>query len=277
MRRQSVRPARHTAPHRNTPTARRRWDKLLKRQPGSPLLWRGYLQARRSLFAAFKLSRLQAAYGDAMHALARERARRLREASSSAAGRAGAGTDMAPAVSEPQVLDVALCRLVLELVEAELAAGLSETAVARVQSLLEFHCFAPGAADRPGLGLGGFGHAGGGGGGGAMAPGQRLRLFDNFWESGAPRVGDEGAAGWAAWCVRAVMCCTACMCVRACWVGGGALGNKWEALAWPPAHLRLLSPRLSFLAACSAAPGRQAASTCRRAFNALLEGSAADV
>ncbi len=35
-------------------------------------------------------------------------------------------------------------RLVLELVELELGAGASEVAVARVQALLEFHCFAPG-------------------------------------------------------------------------------------------------------------------------------------
>ncbi len=32
--------------------------------------------------------------------------------------------------------------------------------------------------------------------------GAPLRLFDAFWESGAPRVGEQGARGWAAWYVR---------------------------------------------------------------------------
>ncbi len=38
-----------------------------------------------------------------------------------------------------------------------------------------------------------------GAGGRALSPGALLRLFDNFWESGAARVGEEGALGWASW------------------------------------------------------------------------------
>lgn len=146
-------------------------------------------------------------------------------------------------------LDQELVRLVLELVELELGAGASEVAVARVQALLEFHCFAPGvstginlmklritkqpigkctrtnrsfrdwdapnidrcaawsslrtrqATDQGAAAAGSGGPYGGltGAGGRALSPGALLRLFDNFWESGAARVGEDGALGWASW------------------------------------------------------------------------------
>lgn len=60
--------------------------------------------------------------------------------------------------------------------------------MARAQALLEFHCANPLAAQ--------WGAAA------AAAPssyGAQLRLFEAFWQSGAPRLGEEGAAGWAAW------------------------------------------------------------------------------
>ncbi|EFJ48930.1 hypothetical protein VOLCADRAFT_90249 [Volvox carteri f. nagariensis] len=166
-----------------------RWERLLRRTPAEAALWRDYLTRRRSAFAVTKLSNMQAAYGNAMHALASERACQQRKAATHASERSAA----LAVVSD---LDQELVRLVLELVDLELCAGASEFAVARIQALLEFHCFAPGSLDRAAAAMGG----GGGGGGGVRLPaGALLRLFDNFWESGAPRVGEESAVGWAKW------------------------------------------------------------------------------
>lgn len=51
--------------------------------------------------------------------------------------------------------------------------------------------------DRPGgTTAGAFGA---GGAGGRLSAGVLLRLFDNFWQGGAPRAGEEGAAGWVRW------------------------------------------------------------------------------
>jgi hypothetical protein len=35
--------------------------------------------------------------------------------------------------------------------------------------------------------------------GGRLTAGALLRLFDNFWDSGTPRVGERGALGWRDW------------------------------------------------------------------------------
>ncbi|KXZ47710.1 hypothetical protein GPECTOR_33g592 [Gonium pectorale] len=176
-----------------------RWDRLLRRSPGVPALWRDYLARRRSAFASTRRRAMQAAYCDALHALALERARAQRSLSSlPAAAAAGERSRLAGAVSE---LDVELVRLVLELADLELGSGASEVAVARLQALVEFHCFAPAGLDPRAVAVGGGGSGLGGLGGasGRLPAGALLRLFDNFWESGAPRAGEEGARGWAAW------------------------------------------------------------------------------
>lgn len=73
-------------------------------------------------------------------------------------------------------------------------AGHHEVVVARVQALVELHCFAP-LSTTPGN---------------QQQPqqpqqpqpyshGAALRMLEAFWESGAARAGEEGARGWAAW------------------------------------------------------------------------------
>ncbi|GFR52211.1 hypothetical protein Agub_g14751, partial [Astrephomene gubernaculifera] len=195
------------------PALLERWQTLLRRPPvrGQPGLWREYLGRRRSAFGEASLGGMQKAYGSALHALASERALRARQqqpqqlpqdgpgATRSSDG--GPGNSGQTAVSD---LDRECVRLVLELLDLELGAGAAEVAVGRMQALLEFHCFAPGGLDQGAAaaaasGAGGGGTGGGFGGAGRLSPGALLRLFDNFWESGAPRVGEEGAAGWAKW------------------------------------------------------------------------------
>ena len=74
---------------------------------------------------------------------------------------------------------------VLQTIQAWLQAGYTERAVAGIQAVLEFAFFSP--PFPPTLGLTEAG---------------RLREFREFWESGAPRIGEEGAAGWASWAAK---------------------------------------------------------------------------
>ncbi|KAG2443281.1 hypothetical protein HYH02_009351 [Chlamydomonas schloesseri] len=183
-----------------------RWERLLRRVPGVPQLWRDYLARRRAAFASARLPGLQSAFGNALHALASERAALARQAAAAAAAAEPATSEAA--LEERAVLrrrcgqlDGACAALLLELVGLELGAGADEAAVARLQAAVEFHVFAPATLDRPGgTTVGAFGgSAAGGGGGGRLSTGVLLRLFDNFWQGGAPRVGEEGAAGWVRW------------------------------------------------------------------------------
>ncbi|PNH08193.1 hypothetical protein TSOC_005286 [Tetrabaena socialis] len=117
-----------------------RWERLLRRTPGEPSLWRDYLDRRRAAFSAVKLHRLQAAYSDALHAMASERARLQRQAASASS------EERAQLLPRVPLLDRELCRVALELLELELGAGAAEVAVARVQALVEFHCPSSAAA-----------------------------------------------------------------------------------------------------------------------------------
>jgi hypothetical protein len=53
-----------------------------------------------------------------------------------------------------------------------------EKAIASFQAMLEFNCFCPKEL---------------------LDETSQLKRFETFWESEAPRIGDEGAVGWANW------------------------------------------------------------------------------
>lgn len=69
----------------------------------------------------------------------------------------------------------------LEAIATWLQSGHTERAIGGIQAMVEFTTFAP--PFPPGL---------------ASRAGQ-VRHFRSFWDSGAPRVGEEGAAGWSTW------------------------------------------------------------------------------
>jgi hypothetical protein len=73
-----------------------------------------------------------------------------------------------------------------------LQTGHSEHAVGCIQALIEFLCYSPAP-------IGSLGASTAGGGSRAYSYGAQLRLFASYWESGAPRIGEEGGSGWAAW------------------------------------------------------------------------------
>ncbi|KAL4447355.1 hypothetical protein ABPG77_007388 [Micractinium sp. CCAP 211/92] len=140
----------------------RRWRAVLERHSGSPRLWRAYLQFRRTSFSGFRASEVAAAHDDAFAALHREHQRRA--------------TQGAPHA----VLAALECEAVAAALEGcllRLAAGATERGLAVALVLLEFNFFAPEGWPEDAL----------------------EAMFEEFWRSGAPMVGQPGAAGWAAW------------------------------------------------------------------------------
>jgi hypothetical protein len=76
--------------------------------------------------------------------------------------------------------------------------GHNEHAVGCIQAVIEFLYFSPAPIGSLGLSSSAAAAAGGGGSR-AYSYGAQLRLFASYWESGAPRIGEEGSSGWAAW------------------------------------------------------------------------------
>jgi hypothetical protein len=75
-------------------------------------------------------------------------------------------------------LEMRLLDIFVQLCTFEKQAGYMERGVAYFQALLEFNFFCP-----PNI----IDYSG------------QMRSFANFWESEAPRVGDEGSVGWTNW------------------------------------------------------------------------------
>ncbi|KAL4443524.1 hypothetical protein ABPG75_011261 [Micractinium tetrahymenae] len=140
----------------------RRWRAVLGRHPGSPRLWRAYLQFRRTRFSGFCAGEVAAAHDDAFAALHHEHQRRAAQ---------GAPRGVLAALEcEAVAVAVEGCSL-------RLAAGATERGLAVALVLLEFNFFAPEGWPEDAL----------------------EAMFEEFWRSGAPMLGQPGAAGWAAW------------------------------------------------------------------------------
>lgn len=140
-----------------------RWQRALGRRPGSAPLWRAYLElCRGRSFAGFRVTGLAETYARAIQTLGLE-LRRLREAGAEA----GAIIHL-----EREAVGLVLQSLLLLR-----QAGLTEWFVAAAQTLLEFQLFAP-----PDWG-----------------DEARAAMFEDFWVSGAPFIGEDGAGGWRRW------------------------------------------------------------------------------
>ncbi|KAK3259090.1 hypothetical protein CYMTET_31898 [Cymbomonas tetramitiformis] len=143
----------------------KRWRQELGRHAGSPRLWREFLAARRARFSGFSVSSLRRVYDEALQALALERARRVR---------AGAPPQAVRELAQAQV------DMIIELCEMEMQSGHTARGVAQLQAALEYACFAPSELDE-------------------VTEAAKLRKFERFWRSTGARIGEDGAAGWAAW------------------------------------------------------------------------------
>eukprot|EP00250_Pteridium_aquilinum_P014193 c21834_g1_i2 orf=187-3744(-) len=141
-----------------------KWESAIKRIPQSYRLWRGYLHFRLGEFSLFTVSSVRKEY---IHAL------QTYLAAHNSKDRAENIEDSTRAQTEKNLVSlfVDLCRF-------EWQTGHHEFAVGLFQAQIEYSMFSP-SLD--------------------VAERSKKRLFNEFWDSGAPRVGEDGAAGWASW------------------------------------------------------------------------------
>eukprot|EP00727_Mastigamoeba_balamuthi_P001256 m51a1_g11127 hypothetical protein (1147) ;mRNA; f:127163-130603 len=125
----------------------------------TPRLCHEYLAFALGDFGAFSVGEARAAYARLMRVVA------------------GAARGPAAAMSAGEAEEL-LVELFCEAAGVELSAGYAERALGLWQAAVEFNCFRPLAP---------------------MEPAALRREFLRFWDSEAPRVGEEGALGWVAW------------------------------------------------------------------------------
>eukprot|EP00803_Ostreobium_quekettii_P002454 evm.model.scf_886.2 EVM.evm.TU.scf_886.2 scf_886:10633-23874(-) len=142
-----------------------RWERVLQKTGGSPKLWLGYVKWRKRQFASFSVQAMQRVYARALEALSIECSRRRR---------LGVSEKTAHEVEE------AMVAIALMAVQFDLQAGYTEHAVAKVQAMFEFQFFSPGLPSQ-------------------HSDSHAIHLFESFWKSGAPRVGEVGGMGWRHW------------------------------------------------------------------------------
>lgn len=141
-----------------------KWENAIKHMPGSYRLWRGYLHYRLGEFSLFTVSSVRKVY---MHAL------QTYYAAHNVKDHAETSDSNSRAETEKNLVSlfVDLCRFEWQTSHHELAMGL-------FQALIEYNLFSPPLQ---------------------VSERSKRRLFSEFWDSCAPRVGEDGAAGWAVW------------------------------------------------------------------------------
>ncbi|KAI4326320.1 hypothetical protein MLD38_031646 [Melastoma candidum] len=146
-----------------------RWKKILVQHSGSCRLWKEFLRLLQSEFSRFKVSDMRKMYSHAIQALSSACVKQSRQLHSNE----GSQFDHSFIEMELGLVDIFmnLCRL-------EWQAGYRELATALLQAEIEFGLFCP-----PLL----------------LTESSKQRLFEHFWNSGAARVGEEGALGWSIW------------------------------------------------------------------------------
>ncbi|KAJ8771951.1 hypothetical protein K2173_027128 [Erythroxylum novogranatense] len=147
-----------------------RWEKVLMRHSGSYKLWKEYLHILQGEFSRFKVSEMRRMYGHAIQALSTACSKQYRQAYQSAK----------PSSVDPAVvhLELGLVDIFLSLCRFEWQAGYRELATALFQAEIEYSLFSPSLL---------------------LSEGGKLRLFEHFWNTDGPRVGEEGAVGWSSW------------------------------------------------------------------------------
>ena len=152
---------------RDPETILKQWKNLVFRMPNKPLLWIKYSEFCRMQLTTFSTSSLTALYQKGITTLT--------------AIQEGVMKSHRP---EPNTTPHLLA-LFVQCCHSLAEAGQSEKAVACYQALLEYNLCCPpqltSTDDSP------------------VTSKQRIAFFEPFWDSGAPRVGENGATGWAQW------------------------------------------------------------------------------
>ena len=143
-----------------------KWKSILRDYPGSVKLWTRYLADRATMFPSFKYEDVLLEYTDCLKVLTNAY---------------HANKSMADPEFESTMLLLVL-RLTLLMQEA----GFTERALASWQTLLEIHFFKPEkyrvlGKDRS-----------------ERSSEELVFAFEEYWESEVPRIGEDGAQGWAA-------------------------------------------------------------------------------
>lgn len=147
-----------------------KWENAIKHNLGSYKLWREYLHFRRGEFSLFTVSSLQKLYIHALQSFSTAHNRRHWEG--------GTGEKTRIVQGNETETEKSLLSLFVDLCRFEWQTGHHELAIGLCQAQVEYNIFSPPIK---------------------VKESNKRRLFQEFWDSGAPRVGEDGAAGWAAW------------------------------------------------------------------------------
>eukprot|EP00898_Chlorokybus_atmophyticus_P000447 jgi/Chlat1/1402/Chrsp12S01975 len=147
----------------------KKWERALSRHPSSVKLWFAYIAFRRCQFSKFSVASMRQIHANAAAAFVLER-NRLR-----AGAKQPNRTSFLSSIAEAET---ALLDVICDSCRFEWQSGHSEVAIARFQALIEYNVFAPQIT---------------------TAEVNKLKLFQEFWDSEAPRCGDQSAQGWALW------------------------------------------------------------------------------
>ncbi len=137
----------------------RQWKELIFLFPKNFELWRYYLRFASSYFTSFSVSKVVRAYRTCFA--------KLREVQSQSFLSPDRPEDLE---RQMRIIFASLCHFMAR-------AGYREKGVALFQAMLELNLFSP---DFPGY----------------YSLEDRMALFEPFWESGVPRIGEPGMAGW---------------------------------------------------------------------------------
>lgn len=144
-----------------------KWKRVMFQHASSMKLWQAYLQHTTSHLARFRMPRCMAQFHKGLETLAGIRRGTF-------ASHRAQGAD----------LDQSMLAMFVDSCAFQSAAGFQERSLACFQALVEYNMFSPQEFK------------------GSAAGGRSFTLFEAFWESSAPRVGDENAAGFAEWVSR---------------------------------------------------------------------------
>ncbi|KAL8464762.1 hypothetical protein ACS0TY_034316 [Phlomoides rotata] len=146
-----------------------RWERILTSNSGSCKLWKEFLRVVQGEFSRFKVSEMRKMYANAIQALAGACMKQHRQAHP-----AGNATSVDPAIVQ---LEIGLVDVFLGLCRLEWQTGYQELATALFQAEIEYSLFSPLVSSEQ----------------------SKQRLFEHFWSSNGPRIGEDGALGWSTW------------------------------------------------------------------------------
>ncbi|KAI4329949.1 hypothetical protein MLD38_028271 [Melastoma candidum] len=146
-----------------------RWKKILLQHSGSCRSWREFLQILQSEFSRFKVSDMRKMYSHAIQALSSACVKQSRQVHSN---------ERSQFDHSFIEMELGLVDIFMNLCRFEWQAGYLDLATTLLQAEIEFGLFCP-----PLL----------------LTVSSKQRLFEHFWNSGAARVGEEGALGWSIW------------------------------------------------------------------------------